>query len=390
MYGKKKIKVVIALSGGVDSSVAALILKEKGYEIIGLFMNNWEENNSPLKCSWNEDSIHAMIVANKLNIPFQVIEMKNEYEKYILNYMFNEYKSGNTPNPDILCNKKIKFNLFLNIANRLGADYISTGHYVQKKEISIKNKKINCLLTGKDSNKDQSYFLCQLNQYQINKSIFPIGKLTKNQVRDIAKKNNLINALKKESQGLCFVGKIKLSEFLEKKIPKKKGKIIFIDYNSNFYKNKKKINFFTKKKYKKSDGKFIGYHNGAHFFTRGQRKGISIGGYKKALFVIDTDVKENIIYTGMGKDHPGLYNKFLFIKNKDIHWIREDLTLLNGEKMNVYSRIRYRQPLQKSILHKLKEGMLVKFEKMQYSITPGQFIAWYIENELIGSGVIYN
>ncbi|WP_185858595.1 tRNA 2-thiouridine(34) synthase MnmA [Blattabacterium cuenoti] len=393
-------KVIVGLSGGVDSSVAALILKKKGYEVIGLFMHNWEEKDRYNQCNWKTDSIDAMLIAHQLHIPFQVIEMKKEYKKYVINYMFNEYKLGKTPNPDILCNRKIKFNIFLKKAIGLGADFIATGHYVNKKKI-IKNKKIIYrLFMGKDINKDQSYFLCQLTQYQLKKSLFPLGLLTKNQVRKIAETNRLRNAYKKESQGLCFIGKINLPIFLQKRILSKKGEIININSNALIYnkKNKEKRTFYSeeeklfflskKNKYKKSDGIIIGYHHGAHFFTKGQRKGIALGGFKKPLFVIETDVKKNIVYTGMGREHPGLYRKYLFIHEKNIHWIREDLTLLEGEKMNVFCRIRYRQPLQKSKLYKIKKGMFIEFETMQCAITEGQFAVWYIEKELIGSGVI--
>ncbi|WP_185872287.1 tRNA 2-thiouridine(34) synthase MnmA [Blattabacterium cuenoti] len=391
--------VAVGLSGGVDSSVAALILKKKGYKVIGLFMHNWEEEDYvDNKCNtWKEDIIDAMLVSQQLNIPFQVIEMKNEYKKYVINYMFNEYSLGKTPNPDILCNREIKFNFFLKKAIDLGADCIATGHYVYKKKI-IKNKKIIYrLLIGKDLNKDQSYFLCQLTQYQLKKSLFPLGLLTKNQVRKIAHQNGLHNAHKKESQGLCFVGKIKLSKFLQKKILPKKGEVIcittdsFIDKeNKSFFSKEEELFFLSrKKKYKKSDGKVIGYHQGAHCFTKGQRKGISLGGYSEPLFVIETDVKNNIVYTGIGKKHPGLYRKYLFIQEKNIHWLREDLSINEGEKMDVFCRIRYRQPLQKSKLYKIKKGMFIEFEKMQCAITEGQFAVWYLGKELIGSGIIY-
>ncbi|WP_185867214.1 tRNA 2-thiouridine(34) synthase MnmA [Blattabacterium cuenoti] len=390
-------KVVVGLSGGVDSSVAALILKKKGYEVIGLFMHNWEEENSnQYQCTWKEDSIDAMLVSKQLNIPFQVIEMKNEYKKHVINYMFDEYRLGKTPNPDILCNKKIKFNIFLKKALDLGADFIATGHYVNKEKIVKNRKTIYRLLIGKDLNKDQSYFLCQLTQYQLKKSLFPLGSLTKNQVRKIAEMHKLWNAYKKESQGLCFVGKINLPKFLKKRIFPKKGEIVYINSNASIYQEKKifpskeeELFFLSrKKKYKKSDGKIIGYHQGAYYFTKGQRKGIALGGYKEALFVIDTDVEENIVYIGMGKKHPGLYRKSLFIQEKNIHWIREDLTLFEGEKMNVFCRIRYRQPLQKSKLYKTKKGMFIEFDNMQCAITEGQFAVWYIGKELIGSGVI--
>ncbi len=391
-------RIVVGLSGGVDSSVAALILKKQGYDVIGIFMDNWDNSNYDFSCIWKEDSIYAMLVANRLNIPFQIIDMKKEYKKYVLNYMFNEYKNGNTPNPDILCNRKIKFNFFLKIAiNNLKANYIATGHYAIKKKIKHNNKTIYKLLIGKDINKDQSYFLCQLNQYQLKKSLFPLGYLTKEKVRNIAKDNGLINALKKDSQGLCFIGKIKLSKFLHTRIPEKKGKIINIDSNSLIYNRKKsfssseeKLFYLSRKpKYKVSDGKIIGFHKGAYLYTKGQRKGISIGGLSEAVFVIDTDVNNNIVYTGIGKKHPGLYRKYLFIKKNNIHWIRNNFNLNSiNNTINVKCRIRYRQPLQSSILHKFKEGIFIEFKYYQYAITEGQFAVWYIKKELIGSGVI--
>ncbi|WP_185870572.1 tRNA 2-thiouridine(34) synthase MnmA [Blattabacterium cuenoti] len=390
-------RVIVGLSGGVDSSVAALLLKKKGYEVIGLFMHNWENSIFETQCSLWKDSIDAMLVSQKLNIPFQVVEMKKEYKESVINYMFNEYKSGKTPNPDILCNKEIKFNVFLKKAIDLGADFIATGHYVNKKTMIKNNQFIYRIFIGKDSNKDQSYFLCRLTQYQLKKSLFPLGTLTKNQVRKIAERNKLCNAHKKDSQGLCFVGKIHLVKFLQKEILPKRGEIINIDSNALIYHKKNKsflskeeeLFFLSQKKgYKKSDGRLIGYHKGAQYFTIGQRKGISLGGYQKALFVIETDINQNIVYTGMGKSHPGLYRKSLFIQEKDIHWIREDLAIFDGEKMNVFCRIRYRQPLQNAKLYKIKNGMLIEFETMQCAITEGQFAVWYIEKELIGSGII--
>ncbi|WP_185872817.1 tRNA 2-thiouridine(34) synthase MnmA [Blattabacterium cuenoti] len=384
-----KLKVVVALSGGVDSSVAALILKKQGYDVIGLFINTWDNNDDDYSnmvtcCNWKEDSIYAMLVANKLNIPFQIIEMKNEYKKNIINYMFEGYQSGITPNPDIMCNSKIKFDFFLKKAINLGADFIATGHYVNKQYCIKNNKIIYRLLIGKDYNKDQSYFLCQLKQYQLSKSIFPLGKLTKQQVRQIASQSGLCNADKKDSQGLCFLGKINLYKFLQQKIPQKKGQIINIDSNASCIYNNKNIS----PQYCKSDGKLIGYHNGSQFFTKGQRKGLSIGGLKQPIFVIETDIKHNIVYTGMGRQHPGLYDKYLFIQQNNIHWIRDDYTMLDGDTMNVCCRTRYRQPLQKAIIKKISNGMLIEFKTMQFAITKGQFAAWYINEELIGSGII--
>lgn len=399
---KKKI-VVIALSGGVDSSVAAFLLKKKGYKIIGLFMKNWNDPHVTLKgkCSWEEDSIDAMLVAQQIKIPFQIIDLSKYYKKYVLNYMFEGYKSGKTPNPDIICNRYIKFDIFLKKAFALKANYIATGHYVKKDFLYINGKKIYRLLISKDSIKDQSYFLCQLNQKQISKSIFPLGMFTKTEVRNIAIKAGLITANKKDSQGLCFIGKIKLINFLKKKLFPKRGKIIKISHKSfiySFYKKKKYIlNFLNEKNisfllkpisYKEKYGKLIGYHPGYYYFTIGQRKGLKIGGYKKPLYIIDIDNKKNIIYTGVGKNHPGLYKKGFFIKNQKLHWIRKDMYLKNKEKMKVKCKIRYGQSLQKAFLYKIDIGLYIIFQTPQFAVTKGQFVVWYVNNELIGSGEI--
>lgn len=387
-------RIVVGLSGGVDSSVAAFLLKKQDYDVIGVFMKNWDDS----KCSWLLDSNDAMLVAEKLNIPFQVIDFSDKYQKHIINYMYSEYLVGHTPNPDIICNKKIKFDIFLKAAQSLGADYIATGHYVIKDSVRKNGSIIYRLISGIDKNKDQSYFLCQLNQYQLSKSIFPLGSFTKEQVRKIAYDLGLITANKKDSQGLCFVGKICIKEFLKNKIPIKQGKIVEILYNSHLYKDNEK-NFSKKeeeylyllaksKTYKEKDGKIIGIHDGAFFLTKGQRKGIKIGGYKQPIFVIEKDIIKNIIYVGMGKNHPGLYKKVLFIKEEELHWIRQDLRLFNGNKMNVDCRIRYKQILQKALLYKVYNGLYIEFEKYQNSITEGQFAVWYIKNEMIGSGII--
>jgi tRNA-specific 2-thiouridylase len=392
-------RVIIGLSGGVDSSVAAHLLKEQGYEVIGLFMKNWHDESVTIsnECPWLEDSNDAMLVAEKLGIPFQVVDLSEQYQKRIVDYMFNEYEKGRTPNPDVLCNREIKFDVFMKIALDLGADYVATGHYCQKDTIIKDKVKIHRLLAGKDKNKDQSYFLCQLSQKQLAKSLFPIGELTKPEVREIAKKLDLITADKKDSQGLCFIGKVRLPDFLQQKLKPKKGVIITIPTDSPIYKQnapvfnskEEELEFLAKKyKYNPEDGKIVGKHQGAHYFTKGQRKGLAVGGTKEPLFVIETDVNKNIIYTGEGKNHPGLYKKALFIVNEDIHYIREDLTLLNGDSLNVKARIRYRQPLENAILYKTEKGLFIVFENMQSAITEGQFAAWYINDELIGSGVI--
>ena len=392
-------KVIIALSGGVDSSVAALILKKQGYHVIGIFMKNWHDESVTIsnECPWLEDSNDALIISEKLGIPFQVIDLSKEYKKRIVDYMFREYKEGRTPNPDILCNKEIKFDVFLSKAESLGADYIATGHYCRKKESKKGNKKIYKLIEGKDKTKDQSYFLCQLNQIQLSKVLFPIGDLKKTDVRKIAKENGLVTANKKDSQGLCFVGKIKLPEFLQQKLKIKRGKIIKVEPDEKIFKkvlkNVKDENYLKKSvqkyKYSESSGEMIGYHDGAHFFTIGQRKGLQIGGFKKPLFVIEKDVKKNIIYVGEGENHPGLYRQGLLIKSNDINWLRPDLKISLNSSEKILARIRYRQSLKPAQIFNRKEGLYLVFNKKQKSISSGQFAAWYKEKELIGSGIIY-
>ena len=392
-------RVIVGLSGGVDSSVAAYLLKEQGYDVIGLFMKNWHDDSVTIsnECPWLEDSNDAMLVAEKLGIPFQVVDLSEQYKERIVDYMFREYEMGRTPNPDILCNREIKFDVFLKIALELGADYVGTGHYCRKGTLQKDGKDIYQLLAGADSNKDQSYFLCQLSQEQLSKSLFPIGELTKPEVRNIATKLNLITADKKDSQGLCFIGKVRLPDFLQQKLQPKEGSIVQIPNDNIIYK-RSEGNFeskeaeliykATKYEYSVTDGKIVGKHQGAHYFTKGQRKGLAVGGTVEPLFVIDTDVKGNIIYTGEGKEHKGLYRSTLFVKNQEIHWIREDLTLKDGESLNVKARIRYRQALENAILFKVNKGLYVEFENDQSAITEGQFVAWYEDDELLGSGVI--
>jgi tRNA-specific 2-thiouridylase len=392
-------RVVVGLSGGVDSSIAAYLLKEQGYEVIGLFMKNWHDDSVTIsnECPWLEDSNDAMLVAEKLDIPFQVVDLSEQYKERIVDYMFREYEMGRTPNPDVLCNREIKFDVFLKIALELGADYVATGHYCRKDSVEINGKKMYRLLSGIDKNKDQSYFLCQLSQEQLSKSLFPIGELTKPEVREIAGKLGLITAEKRDSQGLCFVGKVRLPEFLQQKLQPKEGFIVQIPNDSTIFEKSTQL-FDTKEDelafkaskyaYHAEDGKVVGKHQGAHYFTKGQRKGLAVGGTVEPLFVIDTDVEKNIIYTGEGKDHKGLYRSTLFVKNEEVHWIREDLALNDGETMQVMARIRYRQPLEKATLYKVAEGLYVEFEKDQSAITEGQFVAWYVNDELLGSGVI--
>tara|TARA_B100000809_G_scaffold157507_1_gene154754 strand:+ start:492 stop:1679 length:1188 start_codon:yes stop_codon:yes gene_type:complete len=392
-------KVVIALSGGVDSSVSAYLLKKQGYHVIGLFMKNWHDESVTIsnECPWLDDSNDAMIVAQNLKIPFQTVDLSKEYNTRIIQYMFREYKHGRTPNPDILCNREIKFDIFMKIALDLGADFVATGHYSRISREKKGKVIIHKLISGVDRSKDQSYFLCQLNQKQLSKILFPIGNLKKTEVRKIANDIGLVNAEKKDSQGLCFVGKVKLPDFLMQKLKPKEGLIIEIDSSSDLYKKKENNSLTIKEKlikgirninYKIDDGREVGKHNGAFYFTIGQRKGLRVGGTNKPLFVLQTDVKNNIVYVGMGKDHPGLYRDALLVDSNEEHWIREDLKLSYEESMIVMARIRYRQPLQKARLFRYKEGIYVLFEKPQSSITKGQFVAWYIEDELIGSGVI--
>ena len=392
-------RVVVGLSGGVDSSVTAHLLKEQGFEVIGLFMKNWHDDSVTIsnECPWLEDSNDAMIVADKLGIPFQVVDLSEQYKDRIVDYMFAEYEKGRTPNPDILCNREIKFDVFMDIALKLGADYVATGHYCRKDEEIIDGKTVYKLLGGKDNNKDQSYFLCQLSQEQLTKALFPIGELTKPEVREIAKGADLITAEKKDSQGLCFIGKVRLPEFLQQKLQPKEGVIVnipadFSEYIKSIpkFENKEaELKYFsTKFNYQKENGKVVGKHQGAHYFTKGQRKGLNVGGTKEALYVIETDVVENIIYTGEGKNHSGLYRNVLFVSNEEIHWIREDLTLNVGETMQVEARIRYRQTLEKATLYRVENGLYVEFENKQSAIQEGQFVAWYINEELLGSGVI--
>jgi tRNA-specific 2-thiouridylase len=399
-------KVVVGLSGGVDSSVAAYLLKKQGYDVIALFMINWHDSTGTLSgdCSWDEDLVFAKLVARQLEIPFHVVDFCEQYKKRVVEYMFSEYEKGRTPNPDILCNREIKFDLFVEASNQLGADYIATGHYCQKGEIKTNGKEtIYQLFAGSDLNKDQSYFLCQLSQQQLSNVLFPVGHLLKPQVRKIARELGLATAQRKDSQGLCFIGKIDLPIFLQQRIKSKKGLVIEIptdfkisadieEYDNAICDQERHdiLKEFSKPySYKIEDGEIVGQHSGAQFFTIGQRKGMNIGGKMQPLFVIATDVVNNVVYVGQGNNHPGLYRKVLFIGAEDLHWIRTDLELEVGEKCKFKVRIRYRQPLQNASFYRFVEGLYISFDVPQRSITPGQFAAWYDNGELIGSGVIY-
>ncbi|MGX7591276.1 tRNA 2-thiouridine(34) synthase MnmA [Candidatus Karelsulcia muelleri] len=391
-------RVIVGLSGGVDSSVAALILKKKGYEVIGIYLKNTYVNNN---CNWEEESITALMVSQQIGIPFYIIDITNYYKKIIYDYTINHYLKGKTPNPDILCNKKIKFNLFIKKAAILKADYIATGHYVRKNKIEFASNNTYKLLTALDHNKDQSYFLCCLNQYQIKKSLFPLGNLKKKQVRKIAKDAKLVNAKRKDSQGICFLGKQNFASILTKKIPKKIGPIILIKPECNIYNNiyktkmiidklslKKKLKILAEqRKYKPNYGQKIGSHEGVYFFTKGQRKGIKLGGFNKPLFVIDKDLKNNILYLGKGNKHPGLFKSVFFIKKKNITWLNKNYNKIIQENkpFKIKAKIRSQQKLQIATLYCINHGFYICFKLPQRAMTEGQYIVLYFKNELIGS-----
>lgn len=396
-------RVVVGLSGGVDSSVTAHLLIEQGYEVIAMFMRNWVDDSVIIseECPWVEDSNDALAVAEKLGIPFHVIDLSEQYKERIVDYMFNEYEKGRTPNPDILCNREVKFDIFLKAALKLKADYVATGHYVQKDSILKDGQEVHRLLAGADQNKDQSYFLCQLNQDQLSKALFPIGHLQKSEVREIAKSLDLVTAEKKDSQGLCFIGKVRLPDFLQQQLAPKSGEIRELEPSAdNFETYNPKVSIDTNDKheslvalttpytYSPTDGKLVGEHNGAHYFTIGQRKGLAVGGTPEPLFVIEKDTDNNVIYTGQGGNHPGLLRKGLFVANDNIHWVREDLQLEVGQSKRYNARIRYRQPLEAAELFLEADGLYVIFDDHQKGIAPGQFVAWYDGNELVGSGEI--
>ena len=396
----KIMKIVVGLSGGVDSSVAAYLLQQQGHEVIALFMRNWNDASVTLEdeCPWIEDSNDALMVAQMLGIPYQVIDMSELYKERIVDYMFEEYQKGRTPNPDVLCNREVKFDVFMKTALSLGAEKVATGHYARVESTLDENgKEIFHLLAGKDNNKDQSYFLCQLNQDQLSKALFPIGELTKPQVREIAKEIGLVTAEKKDSQGLCFIGKVSLPEFLKQQLEPKQGEIveIFKDF-AGFHQEKPQFSskleelqyLSTKIQYKKEDGKVIGKHQGAQYYTIGQSRGLGIGGHKESCFCIHRDMENNILFVGESNKFPGLFRSALKINNEEVHWVREDLRLKNGESKELMVRIRYRQTLEKATLYQFEEGFYIEFENPQSAIAEGQFAAWYDGEELLGSGVI--
>ena len=464
MAGNQNIKVCIGLSGGVDSSVAALLLKQQGYDVFALFMQNWHDTSTTLHgdCEWEEDRFVAEMVARKIGIPFYFVDLSKEYRQRVVDYMFDEYEKGRTPNPDVLCNREIKFDAFLKCAEKLGADYVATGHYCRKETTEGPDgKPVHRILAGSDPNKDQSYFLCQLTQEQLSKAMFPIGDIIKPEVRRLAHEADLPSADKKDSQGICFVGKVDLPTFLQQKLKPCEGDIVEV-FDSYYTDNEHyafisetlssltsdggkaqmiteyisedkaapssahgcpfdmekisalsddmflrlsepvhyDIRFETetyrsgrkhikKTRYKENPyGKIVGRHDGAQFYTIGQRKGLNIGGHKDSVFVIETDIPRNMIFVGEGHTHKGLSRSCLRVAPEEIHWIRPDLEMAPGEIRRYKVRIRYRQPLQDATVIMRSNGMYILFDTPQRGITPGQFAVWYDGEEMIGSGVI--
>lgn len=397
-----KKRVVIGLSGGVDSSVAAYVLKEQGYEVVGLFMRNWTDTTGVLKgdCPWMDDKFDAEAVARKLDIPFHMVDLSDHYRARVVDYMFAEYEKGRTPNPDVLCNREIKFDVFLEEALKLGADYVATGHYCRKETVDVDGKPTYKLLAGSDPNKDQSYFLCQLSQKQLEKAMFPIGDICKPEVRRIANELNLVTAHKKDSQGICFVGKVDLPVFLQQKLAAKEGKVFIIEPECEIFSRDwspadnadcpEETLYALSKGYEFHPkwGRKVGLHQGAHYYTIGQRKGLNIGGFPEPLFIIGTNVDYNQIYVGMGERHPGLYRKVLRVNRDELHWVRPDKALNVGESLSCDCRIRYRQPLQKARAVMGNDALYIIFDEAQRGVTAGQFAAIYIDEEVIFSGVI--
>ena len=387
-------RVVVGLSGGVDSSVAAHLLVKEGYEVIGMFMRNWHDESVTLsdECPWIEDSNDALLVAQQLGIPFQVIDLSESYKTRIVDYMFDEYQRGRTPNPDVLCNREIKFDVFLEAAMKLGADFVATGHYCRKSENEDGSYS---LLAGIDKTKDQSYFLCQITQNQLSKALFPIGHLEKQEVRSIAMELNLVTAKKKDSQGLCFVGKISLPLFLQQKLKSKMGEIIEIPNDLKQYEIYNALTTSANNvsllaapfAYTKDIGTLVGQHQGAYYFTIGQRKGLQIGGKPLPSFIIGVDTKNNLLYTGQSELHNGLNKYALKLEVNSINWLNNKELYINNQ-LSCRVRIRYRQPLQVANLLRVNGDVFILFSKKQKGITPGQFAAWYQGDELLGSGII--
>ncbi|MFR9503066.1 MAG: tRNA 2-thiouridine(34) synthase MnmA [Rikenellaceae bacterium] len=387
-------RVVVGISGGVDSSVAAYLLKRQGHEVIGLFMINWHDTTGTLEgdCAWHDDRVFAELVAKRLDIELHVVDLSEHYKTRVVDYMFSEYEKGRTPNPDVLCNREIKFDVFLKEALKLGADYVATGHYCRKSEEVVGGRTIYKLLEGGDPNKDQSYFLCQLSQEQLSKALFPIGDLLKPEVRAIADEQGLATAKRKDSQGICFVGKVDLPIFLQQKLSKREGNIHEIKAEWPKYDRviaPDDVEALSMPfHYTVRDGKKIGTHNGAHFYTIGQRKGLGIGGRKESLYIIATDVEQNVIYVGEGDAHRGLYRQALRIATEECHWVNPTFELGVGESRVFSVRIRYRQARQAATLLRRDDGYYILFEEPQRGVAAGQFAAWYADDELVGSGVI--
>ena len=387
-------RVVVGLSGGVDSSVAAYLLKEQGHEVIGLFMRNWHDTTGTLEgdCPWHDDQVFAELVAKRLDIPFRFVDLSEEYKRRVVDYMFSEYEQGRTPNPDVLCNREIKFDVFLKEALKMGADYVATGHYCQKTTEIVDGHEVYRLVAGADKNKDQSYFLCQLTQEQLRYALFPIGHMLKPEVRAIAAEQKLATAKRKDSQGICFVGKVDLPVFLQQQLAARQGNVHEILPSWRGYgleRGDDDLEALSQPyRYTVRDGKKIGTHNGAHFYTIGQRKGLGIGGRKESLFVLATDVKENVIYVGEGDSHPGLYRSVLRIKPERVHWVDPTQRMAEGERRRYDVRIRYRQALQGAELVAQGDGMYLLFDEPQRGVAAGQFAAWYDGEVLVGSGVI--
>ena len=379
-------RVVVGLSGGVDSSVAALLMQQAGHEVIGIFMRNWNDASPTLEqeCPWIEDSNDALLVAEKLGIPFQVLDLSQEYKVRIVDYMFAEYQAGRTPNPDVLCNREIKFDLFLEAARRLGADFIATGHYARVEQVDQARYRLRA---GLDAGKDQSYFLCQLSQDQLSKALFPIGGLQKSEVRRLAAEAGLVTAAKRDSQGLCFIGHVRLPDFLQQQLKPREGQIVEIPADSA------KLTPVPRGKpwdFEPQDGTVVGLHQGAHYFTIGQRKGLLVGGKPLPLFVLATDVVRNVVYVGQGEDHPGLYRSAIWIAAEDLHWVQPWRELAPGERATYSLRIRYRQALVEAELWRSESGLWIEFRKPMKAVAPGQFAAWYDGGDLVGSGVIFS
>ena len=409
-------KIAVGLSGGVDSSVAALLLARAGYDVFALFMQNWHDITGTLhgECEWEEDRKVAEMVARKIGIPFEFIDLSDTYRHRVVDYMFSEYSKGRTPNPDVLCNSEIKFDAFLKAARDLGADYVATGHYCRKDVTAGPDgQPVYRILAGADGNKDQSYFLCQLTQEQLSAALFPIGDIVKPEVRRLAREAGLPSAEKKDSQGICFVGKVDLPVFLQQKLASREGNVveIFRDFYDNIRAEYPGYTAATSEPdaaditalgpsevralarayhYRESDGRKIGTHIGAQYYTIGQRKGLNIGGHREPIFILDTSIATNTIYVGEGHEHPGLMRKALKINADEVHWIRRDLRMAPGEVRRYLVRVRYRQPLQQAALHCLDDGMYIVFDQPQRGITPGQFAVWYAPGdlEMLGSGVI--